>query len=413
MGSAVPVTGRAVLVGPCTVRSSRGAPVELSDRATEALAAIDDELTLIDERPVAVAALWREVLSAHGDQGPALLVCPSWWSDHRIETVLRAARATVGDISMSRRPAMLAQATSRPPSVVVEIAESLVALTRPPDASPMCVLSREGDPVAVAEEVARQVAGRSVVLDRPDGVGGAADLGAMIHARLRSRGLAVTVVDDDRLLEVACSCAPSADGLRPARGVRTGGRSPWRAQRLMIPVGGVAATGVLFVAVAAFGEPRSSAPGTTLLIEGHVAVEVPATWSARRVTAGPGSARLEVSSPSDPQAALHITQSQVPKDETLERTADTLQRALQSQPPGVFVDFNPDDRRGDRPAVTYREIRAGHDILWAVLLDGEVRISVGCQSARGSESAVLEACERATSSVRDIGKFAGTVAAHS
>ena len=173
---------------------------------------------------------------------------------------------------------------------------------------------------------------------------------------------------------------------------------------------GAGVTGVLIVAVSALGDPAPSAPRASLLIEGRVVVEVPATWSTRRITAGPGSARLQVSSPADPHAAVHVTQSPVPKDETLQRTADTLWRALQSQPPGVFVDFNPDDRRGGRPAVTYREIRAGHDIRWTVLLAGDVRISVGCQSSRGGESAVLDTCERVISSARNIGEFAGTVA---
>jgi len=54
-----------------------------------------------------------------------------------------------------------------------------------------------------------------------------------------------------------------------------------------------------------------------------------------------------------------------------------------------FVDFNADDRRGDQPAVTYREMREGHDIRWTVFLDHRVRISIGCQSARGAEALAL------------------------
>jgi type VII secretion-associated protein (TIGR03931 family) len=404
------VTGRAVLVGPVVVRSSHDTAVEHSERATQALASIDDELALVEGQPVAVAALWREVLSSTSAGRAALLVFPSWWSDRRVETLREAARGIAGDVAVARRAVLLAQSASRRPAVVVEIAESFVALTRPPDVRPACIVSREGDPVAVADEVARLVTGPPVVVDRADGVGGAADLGEMILARLRSRGLAATVIDDDRLLQVAESCAPQAGEPQPAVGERKAAAAPRRARRSVTLAAGVAVTGVLFVAVTVGGDPGATAPRTALLIEGHVVVEVPATWSARRVTAGPGSARLQVSSPANPHAAVHVTQSPVPKDETLQRTADTLRRALQAQPPGVFVDFDPGDRRGGRPAVTYREIRSGHDIRWTVLLDGDVRISVGCQSARGSESAVLEACERAISSARNIGEFAGTVA---
>ncbi|MFZ0834954.1 MAG: type VII secretion-associated protein, partial [Mycobacterium sp.] len=148
----------------------------------------------------------------------------------------------------------------------------------------------------------------------------------------------------------------------------------------------------------------------TLLVEGRVVVEVPATWTARRITAGPGSARVQVNSPGDPHAALHVTQSPVPRGETLQHTAEALGRAMLDEPPGVFVDLNPADRAGERQAVTYREVRDGHDIRWTVLLDGAVRISIGCQSARGAEETVRAACERAVASARDVGEFAGTVA---
>ena len=81
----------------------------------------------------------------------------------------------------------------------------------------------------------------------------------------------------------------------------------------------------------------------------------------------------------DPGAILHITQSRVPTAD-LAATADALRSAAAAQPPGVFVDFRPDDRRAGRPAVTYREVRPGHDIRWTVVVAGRVRISIGCQS---------------------------------
>ena len=56
--------------------------------------------------------------------------------------------------------------------------------------------------------------------------------------------------------------------------------------------------------------PVDTAP-TTFLVEGRVALTVPATWPTQRVIAGPGSARVQVTSPSDPEVALHVTQSPV------------------------------------------------------------------------------------------------------
>ena len=147
--------------------------------------------------------------------------------------------------------------------------------------------------------------------------------------------------------------------------------------------------------------PVQTAP-TTFLVEGRVALTVPANWPTQRVVAGPGSARVQVTSPSDPEVALHVTQSPV-AGETLSGTAERLKRAIDAEPAGVFVDFNPSGISAGRPAVTYREVRASHHVRWTVLLDGPVRISVGCQSRPGDEDAVRDVCEQAVRSAHAIG----------
>jgi type VII secretion-associated protein (TIGR03931 family) len=138
---------------------------------------------------------------------------------------------------------------------------------------------------------------------------------------------------------------------------------------------------------------------TTFLVEGHVALQVPAQWPVRRVVAGPGSARLQITSPSDPEVALHLTQSRV-ASATLAATVEFLKNAIDGAPDGVFVDFDPVGHSAGRPAATYREIRSGHDIRWTVWVDKDVRISVGCQSRHGHEDAVSQECELAVRSAR-------------
>jgi type VII secretion-associated protein (TIGR03931 family) len=86
----------------------------------------------------------------------------------------------------------------------------------------------------------------------------------------------------------------------------------------------------------------------------------------------------------------------------LSDTAETLQHAINEAPGGVFTDFNPNGRSAGRAAVTYREVRAGHDIRWVVLLDGAVRISIGCQSRPDDELAVRDACELAVRSAHAL-----------
>jgi type VII secretion-associated protein (TIGR03931 family) len=149
------------------------------------------------------------------------------------------------------------------------------------------------------------------------------------------------------------------------------------------------------------GAPAGSDVPTTFLVEGRVALEVPAEWPTQRIVAGPGSARVQVTSPSDPEVALHVTQSRV-AIATLSATAESLKHAIDAEPTGVFVDFNPAGNSAGRAAVTYREVRSGHDIRWTVLVDKAVRISIGCQSRHGHDDAMRQVCDLAVRSARTL-----------
>jgi len=140
----------------------------------------------------------------------------------------------------------------------------------------------------------------------------------------------------------------------------------------------------------------------TLLVEGRVGVLVPAQWVVQRVTSGPGSARVQVVSPTDAGVAVHVTQSSLPPHQSRDALAESLRSALDHEPDGVFVDFNPADRRAGQLVVTYREVRAGHHIAWVVLFDESLRIAIGCQSAPGHDEAVREACDQAIRSAHAV-----------
>ncbi|MEZ0358314.1 type VII secretion-associated protein [Mycobacterium sp. SA01] len=176
-------------------------------------------------------------------------------------------------------------------------------------------------------------------------------------------------------------------------------RRPWRAAAAV--AAGVALT-LCVVGVAAVGTPAVPTPRGIYIVEGRVTVRIPPDWVITRVTAGPGSRRVQASSPTDSNTALHVTQSYSP-EETLDQTAATLRQAIDEQPRGVFVDFNPADRRGGRPAVTYREVRIAREIRWAVVLDGSTRISIGCESAQGRPDSIAEPCDEAVESAHEFG----------
>jgi type VII secretion-associated protein (TIGR03931 family) len=150
------------------------------------------------------------------------------------------------------------------------------------------------------------------------------------------------------------------------------------------------------------GERSVGEVSMTWLTEGRVAVSVPSSWNAQRITSGPGSARVQVVSPTDHTIAVHITQSAGMPHTGLAATAHSLRAAWQEEPEGVFVDFDPSARRAGRHAVTYREIRADRHIEWTVLVEDTVRIAIGCQSAPGREHLVRDMCDRAIESAHEI-----------
>jgi type VII secretion-associated protein (TIGR03931 family) len=118
-----------------------------------------------------------------------------------------------------------------------------------------------------------------------------------------------------------------------------------------------------------------------------------------RIESGPGSARVQVVSPTDPHIAIHVTQSA--GQESLDTAAEVLRRALGEQPDGVFVDFTAADRKADKSVITYREIRADHHVDWTVLLDHGVRIAIGCQH-EPDRPAPVQICEQAVRTARTL-----------
>ncbi|OBJ88286.1 type VII secretion-associated protein [Mycobacterium gordonae] len=386
---------RAVIAaGPGRISRICCTTAETDGSFTAALDAVDDPVALVDERPVAVAALWCTVLRVliDGHRG-ALVVCPTWWSTSRVELVTTAARTVAADeVVVCTRASILAQQNS---AVLVEIAERLVAIS----GSDVVAVPRRTDEQALVDEVAavlKELTRGNVVIDVATAVPGAPRLARLIAAAVGTRHV-VTTVDDAALTRLAHVTASVPDGARVVSG---GGRT---LARLAVAGLTMTAAGLALPAVTAEQpRPAARAEPTTVLVEGQVALTIPAGWLTRRVITGPGSARVQVTSPSDPEAALHVTQTPTP-GETLAGAADRLRRAIDAEPAGVFVDFNPAGAGAGRPAVTYREVRATHDVRWTVLLDGSLRISIGCQSRPAARDAVRDACEQAVRTAHAVG----------
>ena len=381
-------------VGPGAVRLLHG-----GNGATAAPALVEavldaggEPLALLDDKPMRTEALWCAVFEAlltGADE--ALLVCPSWWPPPQVEAVAGAARTVAETVITFPRHRLLHRG-----AVFIEIGPEFVVIGD--HEGILSAQTRWAAVDIVARAVADRVGGRGgpVHIDAPAGVPGAAALGSVIARRLRADGRTVRQLDDHQLCAAATRSAGTfAPASPPAAGA---------VRRRRLPAAGVATATVVMTAIAVIGMAvaRQTATSATELVEGRVAVRIPAAWSVQRITGGPGSARVQAMSPVDPGAILHITQSRVSTGD-LAATAEALRSAVEAQPVGLFVDFNPDDRRADRPAVTYRELRPGHDIRWTVVVSGRVRISIGCQSTPGRGDHIEPACEQAIRSAREIG----------
>ncbi len=122
------MTECAVEVGPGTVRGPCDADQDLVSTALEY---IDDEIALLDDQPVSVAALWRAVFrSVLPDHvGTAALVCPTWWPSSRVTRVQEAAATVATKVIVLQRAKVLAGDAPVTPTVV-EIAPEFVVVSR-------------------------------------------------------------------------------------------------------------------------------------------------------------------------------------------------------------------------------------------------------------------------------------------
>jgi type VII secretion-associated protein (TIGR03931 family) len=375
------VTEPVVVVGPAAVCGPGGVDATL---ASVALDAIDDRLTVFADRVVAVRELWRDVMHAAlaGERGPAVLVVPSWWPRSRVELVEHAMLESCARVAVLLRGRHARSGTSD----AIELGPDCVVVHTATDER--FVLPRAG---CVADDVlATLPATTSVVIDVPDGVPESHSLAAELARRMRTRGIAVTSLNDDGVRRAVFNS-------RRARLGESGShRRPTRARNPRVVVVGAALAVIAALAGVAV-HPGGHAVQTervSWVLEGWVAVEVPADWTVERVTTGPGSARVQVLSPVVPHVAIHVTQARVREQETLEETAEALKIALDEQPRELFTDFEADARSAGRPAVRYRERRADVGVDWVVVLDGGVRIAVGCQFALDRPDPD-PACERA------------------
>ncbi|WP_018601770.1 type VII secretion-associated protein [Mycobacterium sp. 155] len=378
------MTATVIEAGPVLVRGPGAVPAELSQIAVEC---IDDALALIDDEPMPVDELWVQVVrtAAGGHADRPIVVCPTWWTTDRVDRV-RAAAADIDGVVLRRAQAFAAGLQDLS-WAVVEIADELVMVSRGDGESVRLV--RRGVLATLADQVADATRGAAeVIIDAPPEVGGSDGLGKAIAGAVRCCGATVSTAESQMLGR--CARDAVARDEVTASSAPTGSRGNRRA---------VGAGLVMVIACVAIAARPGTEPEQRVLVEGRVGMQVPADWSVRRITGGPGSARVEVVSADDPITVIHLTQSPANSGDS-RAVAATLRRALDEQSPGVFVDFNPADRIAERPVASYREVRGGREIRWVVLVDHTVRIAIGCQGVAGRD--LFPECEAAIRSAHAV-----------
>ena len=371
-----------VEVGPATVRGANCAEV---DWVSAGLDGIDDELILIDDRAVGVTDVWRKIINdvVGGVVETIMVVCPTWWPSSRVDRVTDAARTVANDVVAMRRAELLDDRQM----TLVELAPDLVVVW---SRGGVVDVLQPGDTGAL---LARIPMSTSALIDAPEGVEGAGPL--VDH--LRANGVDAVIADRDWVRR-------RVDALRSPANVEdlAAHPSPRRSGRAATVVAGTLVSAVVLCGGFATRHPSAPEMPMTLLVEGRVGVMVPAQWVVKRVTSGPGSARVQIVSPDDAITALHVTQSPLASQQTHEQMAQSLRGALGQEPDGVFVDFKPSDSRAGRVVATYREIRKDRAIAWFVWIDRSLRIAVGCQSAPVRDEAMREVCDRAIESAHSV-----------
>jgi len=394
-----------VEVGPASVRVLGGPSAGEPDEAmvSAVLDGIDDAVALFDERPVVVAELMRAVMSSIlvAAPGPVVIVHPSWWSRARIDLVVQSSGAARKVVALSRSEVVRAAGHA---GTLIEIAGEFVAV-----AGPGLRVFGRGNIESIAAAAAEVGRSGDVLLDAPAAIPGSAQTAEQLRVALAARGRSARDVDVAALADAAPSrrrvggpvAALLAASLVLAALVLPDGRE------LVLPDGRelVLPDGRERVATPR-PEVGAPDPAAVSLVEGRIVVAVPLHWHVERVRSGSGSRRVQVGSPVDPDIALHITASYAP-DSTLEQAAEVLGDAVADQTPGVFVGFRPAVEVAGRPAVTYREVRAGRVVDWSVVLSGSTRIGIGCQSAPDRTEVVRAVCEQAIRTARELGTGAG------
>lgn len=136
---------------------------------------------------------------------------------------------------------------------------------------------------------------------------------------------------------------------------------------------------------------------------GRVRFQVPDGWRLTTPPDANGRARVELSPEDGARMRIIVAQTQVAFGAGYEQVAANLEAQIGQRPEGVLTDLKRDVVFGGRSGLAYRERPGdGSTVMWHVLLEYGIQLSIGCQYVGDSWPTLSATCDRFGGSVRVV-----------
>ncbi|MBM7244878.1 type VII secretion-associated protein [Rhodococcus fascians] len=151
-------------------------------------------------------------------------------------------------------------------------------------------------------------------------------------------------------------------------------------------------------AVSATSESPSVIPSSTF-VSGRASLRLPATWTRME-----DPARMVLIPPTAPERRIVVTVQELVPGSTLEQVASELGAAVDARGPDSPIgSLEPARDFGGRVGISYVERPAdASTVLWRVLVESDVQVSIGCQFEGSDSSAIDTECDLATQTLEIV-----------
>ncbi|MDQ0282461.1 type VII secretion-associated protein [Rhodococcoides fascians] len=151
-------------------------------------------------------------------------------------------------------------------------------------------------------------------------------------------------------------------------------------------------------AVSATSESPSVIPSATF-VSGRASLRLPATWTRME-----DPARMVFIPPTAPERRIVVTVQELVPGSTLEQVASELGAAVDARGPDSPIgSLEPARDFGGRVGISYVERPAdASTVLWRVLVESDVQVSIGCQFEGPDSSAIDTECDLATQTLEIV-----------